>query len=310
MNNMLKKLSSQYFTAGELASVFGISKQSLLYYDKIHLLSPDFISENGYRRYSVDQYLDLEIIVNLRSLDIPINDIREYLKNRSREKLYEIFLKKDRICQDIIRENDRIRHSLATITDKLNTERKELRNQVSIRSYPPRYIKVISLTKKDNGKERFVLFAKASHKNMHNRCLLEKRQGWVFTQDDFFSGHCSNIATACFFFLAGPLKNHRFISADTDHNAPDLTENANPAQSDNKHRGFYIQTLPESLYCEMTFDGTFYEKADEISGTILKQLDKYKLHPVRDVFVLPIENHWFTKEQKNYVTKVFMQVSS
>ena len=33
------------FTAGELASLFGISKQTLLYYDKIHLLSPDFIGK-------------------------------------------------------------------------------------------------------------------------------------------------------------------------------------------------------------------------------------------------------------------------
>ena len=310
MNNMPKKLSSQYFTAGELASVFGISKQSLLYYDKIQLLSPDFISENGYRHYSIAQYLDLEIIVNLRSLDIPINDIQEYLKNRSREKLDEIFRKKDRICQDIIRENERIRHSLATITDKLDNERKELRNQVSIRSYPTRYIKVNPLTKKDSGKDRIVLFAKASHKNMHNRCLLEKQQGWVITQDDFFSGHCSNIATAYFFFLAGPVKNHHLVSAGTDQNASDPAGNTNLIQSDNKQRVFFIHTLPESLYCEMTFDGTFYEKADEISGIIRKQLDKYKLRPIRDVFVFPIENHWFTKEQNKYVTKVFMQVNS
>lgn len=87
MNNISKKQYENYFTAGELASMFGISKQSLLYYDKIHLLSPDFISENGYRHYSITQYLDLEIIVNLRSLDIPINDIQDYLNNRSREKL-------------------------------------------------------------------------------------------------------------------------------------------------------------------------------------------------------------------------------
>ncbi|MBQ9636080.1 MAG: MerR family DNA-binding transcriptional regulator, partial [Acidaminococcaceae bacterium] len=49
MNNISKENASRYFTAGELASMFGISKQSLLYYDKIHLLSPDFISPNGYR---------------------------------------------------------------------------------------------------------------------------------------------------------------------------------------------------------------------------------------------------------------------
>ena len=310
MNNKTKNNASQYFTAGELASVFGISKQSLLYYDKIHLLSPDFISENGYRHYSIAQYLDLEIIVNLRSLDIPINDIKIYLENRSREQLDEIFRKKDRICQETIRENERIRNSLATITDKLNNERKELRNQVFIRSYPPRYIKISPLTKKDDGKDRIVLFAKASHKNMHNRCLLEKQQGWVIAQDDFFSGHCSNIATAYYFFLAGPVKNHPFGSACTNQNASVQPEDTVIAQPENRQRVYFIHTLPESLYCEMTFDGTFYEKADEISGIIRQQLEKYKLQPVEDVFVLPIQNHWFTKDSSKYVTKLFFQVKS
>ena len=310
MNNKPEKDISQYFTAGELASVFGISKQSLLYYDKIHLLSPDFISENGYRHYSIDQYLDLEIIVNLRSLDIPINDIQEYLNNRSREHLDEIFRKKERVCQDIIRENERIRNSLATITDKLNDERKELRNQVFIRSYPPRYIKINPLTQKDSDKDRIVLFAKASHKNMHNRCLLEKQQGWIITQEDFFSGHCSSRATAFFFFLTGPVKNHHLEPASGSRNATVPAEDANLIHAENKQRGYLIRTLPESLYCEMTFDGTFYKKADEVSGIIRQQLAKYKLQPVEDIFVLPIQNHWFTKDSSKYVTKVFFQVKS
>lgn len=74
---MINKDKRKYFTAGELAAIFNISKQSLLYYDKVNLLSPDFISENGYRNYSIQQFLDLEIIVNLRALDISIANIKK-----------------------------------------------------------------------------------------------------------------------------------------------------------------------------------------------------------------------------------------
>ena len=309
MNNISKKQYENYFTAGELASMFGISKQSLLYYDKIHLLSPDFISEHGYRHYSITQYLDLEIIVNLRSLDIPINDIQDYLNNRSREKLDEIFRKKDRACADIIRENERIRNSISVITDKLNEDRKELRNQVFIRSYPPRYLKINPLAEKDSGKDRIVLFARASHKNLHNRSLLEKQQGWVITREDFFSGHCSNISTGFFFFLNGPVKNHHLETAGPEQNTPDKPT-VHENQTETKSKKYYILTLPESLYCEMTFDGTFYEKADEISQIIQQQLEKYKLKPVGDIFVLPIKNHWFTRNQQEYVTKLFFRVNS
>ena len=309
MNNISKKHYENYFTAGELAAMFGISKQSLLYYDKIRLLSPDFISENGYRHYSIAQVLELEIIVNLRSLDIPINDIQDYLKNRSREKLDEIFRKKDHVCANIIRENERIRNSISVITNKLNEERKELRNQVFIRSYPPRYVKVNPLTEKDDGKDRIVLFARASHKTLHNRSLLEKQQGWVISQEDFFSGHCSNVSTGFFFFLNGPVKNHHFETAGSGQNTSDvLTINENKTEARSKK--YYILTLPESLYCEMTFDGTFYEKADEISIRIKQQLEKYKLKPVGDVFVLPVRNHWFTRNSQDYVTQLFFQVNS
>ncbi|MBQ5344779.1 MAG: MerR family transcriptional regulator [Acidaminococcaceae bacterium] len=308
MNNHPKDLSSPYFTAGELASMFGISKQSLLYYDKIHLLSPDFISENGYRHYSIAQYLDLEIIVNLRSLDIPISDIQHYLQNRGQDQLKEIFRKKDQSCQEIILENERIRKSLAVINGKLQEEIKELRNQVFIRSYPIRYIKVNPLTGKDSGKDRIVLFAKASHKNMHNRCLLEKQQGWIVDREDFFSGHCSNKSLGFFFFLTGPVHNHHFESPGEGQEAQHTESGLIRTETKQiRQKKIILSVLPESLYCEMTFDGTFYEKVNTISKIIQDQLEKYKLHPVGDVYVLPVQNHWFTKSHEQYVTKVFFQ---
>ena len=312
MNNISKENASRYFTAGELASMFGISKQSLLYYDKIHLLSPDFISPNGYRHYSITQYLDLEIIVNLRSLDIPINDIQTYLQNRSQEQLEEIFRKKDQTCQEIIRENERIRNSLSIITDKLNDERKELRNQVFIRSFPARYIKINQLTTKDNGKDRIVLFARASHKTLHNRCLLEKQQGWIIRREDFFSGHCSNESTGFFFFLTGPVTKHEKLFLHNDNAAADnpAADKSAPLVKQLRQKNITIAALPESLYCEMTFDGTFYDEVDTISKKILVQLEKYKLQPVGDVYVLPVRNHWFTKDHRQYVTKIFFQVTS
>ena len=75
-----QEVKGNFFTAGELANLFNISKQTLLYYDKIKLLSPAYVDEKGYRHYSIQQYLDLEIIVNLRSFNISIVVIKEYLK--------------------------------------------------------------------------------------------------------------------------------------------------------------------------------------------------------------------------------------
>ena len=73
--------TKEYFTAGELAALFNISKQALLFYNKHELISPEFIGKNGYRYYSLGQYFTLEIIVNLRKLGIPLQHIQEYLSD-------------------------------------------------------------------------------------------------------------------------------------------------------------------------------------------------------------------------------------
>lgn len=62
----------EYYTAGELAKLFGIPKQTMFYYDKMGLLTPEFVAENGYRYYAMPQYLTLEIILFLRKLDISV----------------------------------------------------------------------------------------------------------------------------------------------------------------------------------------------------------------------------------------------
>lgn len=57
----------EYYTAGELAKLFGIPKQTMFYYDKMGLFTPEFVAENGYRYYAMPQYLTLEIILFLRN---------------------------------------------------------------------------------------------------------------------------------------------------------------------------------------------------------------------------------------------------
>ena len=76
---------TELFTAGELAALFNISKQALLFYNRHNLLVPEYIAENGYRYYSLKQYFQLEIIVNLRKLDFSINDIKKYLEEKGLE---------------------------------------------------------------------------------------------------------------------------------------------------------------------------------------------------------------------------------
>ena len=45
-----------YFTTGELAKLFRINKQTLIFYDKEGIFCPSYVAENGYRYYSYSHF--------------------------------------------------------------------------------------------------------------------------------------------------------------------------------------------------------------------------------------------------------------
>ncbi|WP_227978349.1 MerR family transcriptional regulator [Arenimonas daejeonensis] len=62
---------------------FGLSRSTLLYYDRIGLLSPGARSGAGYRLYSADDVARLQRIVALRAGGLPLDGIRAVLDSRS-----------------------------------------------------------------------------------------------------------------------------------------------------------------------------------------------------------------------------------
>ena len=80
---MVKSPREKYYRIGEISKLYKISTDILRYYDKIGLMSPDFIGENGYRYYSKKQIWKLNNIRNLRNIGVGLEDIKEFLDERN-----------------------------------------------------------------------------------------------------------------------------------------------------------------------------------------------------------------------------------
>lgn len=78
------------FTAGEFAKLHHLNKRTLHYYDDIHLFSPQYKGDNGYRYYSYEQSMELENILALRELGMSIDEIREYSQNPNAASFLEL----------------------------------------------------------------------------------------------------------------------------------------------------------------------------------------------------------------------------
>ena len=114
------------FPIGEVSKLFHISVSSLRHYENIGLLSPEYISpDSGYRYYSTEQFEVLNTIRYLRALDMPLNEIEDFLKNKDisliSEKLRQqkqAVLKKQ---QELKRIEQKIERRLSWLSDAQST---------------------------------------------------------------------------------------------------------------------------------------------------------------------------------------------
>ena len=104
----------------EFSILTGISKDSLRFYDKIGLLSPELRGENNYRYYTERQIELAFLISDLRALGIGLEEIKQYADERSPERMLAFFSEQNtRIEAEIehlhsIQELMRLRSDMAT----------------------------------------------------------------------------------------------------------------------------------------------------------------------------------------------------
>lgn len=74
----------EYLTIGEASKMKGVNIKSLRYYDRIGILRPAYRnSKTGYRYYSIEQMLMLDMILLCLDLEIPLKQMQEYMDEES-----------------------------------------------------------------------------------------------------------------------------------------------------------------------------------------------------------------------------------
>ena len=129
------------FKIGDVARMFHLSVGTLRHYEKIGMLTPEYVDqETGYRYYSTRQFECLNTIRYLRFLDMPLEQIADFLGNRDVERIQELLqqqketvIQKQRKLQIIERKID---NRLQQLADALSSELDVIR----MTEIPPRRI--------------------------------------------------------------------------------------------------------------------------------------------------------------------------
>lgn len=68
------------YAIGEFAKLTGITERTLRHYDQIGLLKPSEYTEHGHRKYNNKSIAQLQKILVLKFLDLPLDEISKHLK--------------------------------------------------------------------------------------------------------------------------------------------------------------------------------------------------------------------------------------
>ena len=126
----------------ELAKLRQVTSETLRYYDRIGLITPDYVDpQTRYRYYSIRQYEKLGTIKELRQLGMSIHDITDYFSGRNSSKSHQLLLHQLELLEEEIRKQQllseilrRKLHFLSEITPPPPVDK------VFCRAFPQRYM--------------------------------------------------------------------------------------------------------------------------------------------------------------------------
>lgn len=163
-----------YYKTGQFARLANVSERTIRYYDKIGLLKPSFVMENGYRQYSDLDLLKLQKILSLKHLGFSIEEIFPMvMDNTNIKESFELQI-------DLI--EDKISH-LQSLKDAL----KRASNSPNLS-----WNMILSLVQLSN-EETNIIGQYKNAKNLNDRISLHEKystnsQGWfnwLFEKIDF-----------------------------------------------------------------------------------------------------------------------------
>ena len=129
---------SEYFPIGQVAKLFQISVGTLRHYERAGLLAPEYIDpHSGYRYYSFRQFEVLNTIRYLRVLDMPLDEIADFLKNRDTDVMEAKLLEQKRVISQKRRELEMIEGKIDNRLRQLRSARLEALDHIQLQPLPP-----------------------------------------------------------------------------------------------------------------------------------------------------------------------------
>lgn len=264
-----------YYKINEISTLYNIGKDSLRYYEEIGILKPER-DTNGYRLYSIQDIWKLNIIKDLRNLNMPMEVIKDYLENKTLENTLDIL---DEEITIINEKMEQLKTQKNTITSRIKSlkEDADIDNTEEVQVVDVDERKIIVLNDSFSRDEEADFLIKKLHKKHEDKLyLLGNNYVGVTMELAKVKEEIFNSYKSVFFILDKDDKN-------------------------------YDKIIPKGKYLTLSYRGS-YEKTNKFLPMMIKYADENNYRVISDpVELYKIDIHE-TSIVDEYLTELQLQV--
>lgn len=270
----MDEITKKFFSVSELAELYNISRQTVLYYDSNNLLKPSFRDFNGYRYYHFKEYTKLELILNLRKIGLSISQIKDYLNNPSTDDLHQILENQSNKYKKMILDAQTLLNDITQLQKNISNISESGLHQIFFKEFPEKQFYRGPLSSKTMGiKQRMLSLGKSTlpfYQTSHFKYFFNK---WVISKKDY---------------QAGKANTNRFYCIPADFPIGKAEKN--------------IFKMPAGLYLCYKFKGLYQPQSQEICNKINQYLKNHNLTLFSPILISAQKNFWLTSKTEEYIS--------
>lgn len=268
------------FTIGELSKLQNISRQTLIFYDKIGLFCPAYTNpDNGYRYYNANQLDSLDTICIMKKIGFSLEEIKVHMNSYTIDHSI-VALRKQLVAIE------RQIAELQLIKSRVEHRCAHLEHAISIRE------KSDFVTIEKVGK-RYLLVQKVNSPNSLEQVSIATKECFVRSFKDQLP----------IFFQSGAvvpyenIRRQRYTEASFAFLPIEKTENIEG-----------ILELPEGT-CVCTYHTGDYESIGSSYRRLLSYCEENDLHIISDSYEFAINDYLSTGDENEYITQIIFYIS-
>lgn len=267
------------FSIGELAAYQNISKQTLIFYDKIGLFKPAHVDPNNKYRYYTAQQIDyLDTILIMKEMGFSLAEIQEHMKNYTIDTSLVALRKQLTVIDQQIKHLQLIRNRLSHRCEQMENVKEYLdeSRDVKIKEVDTQYLLAVEVDEPRSFREISIATKKCFSQAMADELPIFFQTGVIVPYENIIAGRFTEASRA---FL--------------------------PIEKTRKAKN--IVALPAGRVVSIYHYGT-YESVERSYRKILEYCDANGLAIISDSYEFCINDYISSGDENEYITEIFFYI--